>query len=154
MGAVTFLASPPLLVGHWLSPLALHHSASAQGPRPWLSLPPPSSFSHAEAPPMHPTSYSCAYDVYDVYDASLPYESRSVPEEEKKGYFVFRPLQCQKFSLKYFRRRLKIHKICKVKNPQKFCAIRYYGIDCKHPITSTRSGFSLVSSMLFFLAVT
>ena len=92
---------------------------------------------------------NCAY-AYDVYDASLLYESRSVPEE-KKGYFVFRPLQCQKFSLKYFRGQLKI---CKVEDPQKFSAIRYYGIDCKRPITSTRSGFSLASSMLFFLAVT
>ena len=95
---------------------------------------------------------NCAY-AYDVYDASLLYESRSVPEE-KKGYFVFRPLQCQKFSLKYFRGQLKIREICKVKDPQKFSAIQYYGIDCKRLITSTRSGFSLVSSMLFFLAVT
>ena len=32
---------------------------------------------------------------------------------------------CQKFSLKCFRKRLKICKIHEIKDPQKFCAIRY-----------------------------
>ena len=32
---------------------------------------------------------------------------------------------CQKFLLKYFRKQLKIHEICEIKDPWKFCAIRY-----------------------------
>ena len=35
---------------------------------------------------------------------------------------------CQKFSLKYFRKRLKIREI---KDPQKFCAIRYLYVPCE-----------------------
>ena len=32
---------------------------------------------------------------------------------------------CQKFSLKYFHKRLKIREICEIKDPQKFSTIRY-----------------------------
>ena len=33
---------------------------------------------------------------------------------------------CQNFSLKYFHKRFKIHKIREIKDPRKFSAIQYY----------------------------